>query len=73
VKNKFRLVSGSLIVAVILTFGISGAVFADPGDEDGYFDSGYCPYHSVSTGNSGYATSPRYRRWVLPLTTVTSS
>ncbi len=59
-KNKSRLVIGSLIVAVILTFGISGAVFADPGDEDGSFGSGYCPYYSVSTGNDGYATSPRY-------------
>jgi hypothetical protein len=59
-ENKFRLLAGSLLVAVMLTIGISAAVFAAPGDEDGSYGSGYCQANCLGTGNGGNAVGPRY-------------
>ena len=56
-KNKFKLLIGTLVVAGILTVGISGAVLADSGDEDGSYGPGYCQYNCLGTGNGGSATS----------------
>jgi hypothetical protein len=58
-KNKFRLIAGSLIVAIILTVGITSAVFADPGDENGSFGPGYCQSRCLGAGNGGFEIGPR--------------
>ena len=58
-KNKFKLLIGSLLVVVLLTIGLTTAVFADPQDEDGNFGPGY---YCLRGGNE-YAGGTSYSGW----------
>ena len=61
-NNKIKILAGILTFVVLLTIGLTSAVFADPQDENGYLGPGYCSayYH----GNNGdYAARPGYGGW----------